>query len=148
MSGIRRWVRGTIANVLKRNGIEPAPERSKRTRWSPFLRAHWKVFAASDFLTVEVWTSRGLVTHYLLFLISLADRVVEVLGVTAKPDEVWMLQVGRNAIDCEKGCLCGKRYLIIDRDTKYTEQFSTIDTRSRNRAHTATTTVAEFECPC
>src|SRR5262249_51810369 len=52
--------RGTVANVLKRNGLEPAPERGKRTRWSTFLKAHWKVFAASDFLTVEVWTSRGL----------------------------------------------------------------------------------------
>jgi len=46
--------RGTISNVLKRNGIEPAPERSRRTPWSTFLRAHWKVLAASDFLTVEV----------------------------------------------------------------------------------------------
>ena len=41
--------RGTVANVLKREGIEPAPERGKRTRWSTFLRVHWKVFAASDF---------------------------------------------------------------------------------------------------
>src|ERR1019366_8636750 len=107
--------RGTVANVLYRNGIDPAPERNKRTRWSTFLKAHWKVFAASDFLTVEVWTGRGLVTHYLLFMISLADRVVEVLGVTATPGEAWMLQVGRNAIDCEGGVLRGKRYLIIDR---------------------------------
>src|SRR6202163_807470 len=59
--------RGTIANVLERNGIEPSPERSKRTTWSTFLKAHWKVLAASDFLTVEVWTAKGLVTHYLLF---------------------------------------------------------------------------------
>src|SRR6202049_868305 len=51
--------RGTIANVLKRNGIEPAPERSQRTSWSTFLKAHWKVLAAGDFLTVEVWTGRG-----------------------------------------------------------------------------------------
>src|SRR2546430_13186458 len=58
--------RGTIANVLKRNGIEPAPERGKRTRWSTLLRAHWKVLAASDFLPVEVWTGRGLATHSLL----------------------------------------------------------------------------------
>jgi putative transposase len=58
--------RGTIANVLKRSGIEPAPERGRRTRWSTFLKAHWKVLAASDFLTVEVWTGRGLVTHCLL----------------------------------------------------------------------------------
>lgn len=54
--------RGTVANVLKRNGIEPAPERSKRTTWSTFLKAHWKVFAANDFFTVEVWTTGGLVT--------------------------------------------------------------------------------------
>ena len=45
--------RGTVANVLKRNGIEPSP-RSKRTTWSMFLKAHWRVLAASDFLTVEV----------------------------------------------------------------------------------------------
>ncbi len=55
--------RGTVANVLKRNGSEPSPERSKRTTWSTFLKAHWKVLAASDFLTVEVWTAKGLVTH-------------------------------------------------------------------------------------
>ena len=115
--------RGTVANVLKRNGIEPAPERSKHTRWSTFLKAHWKTFAASDFLTVEVWTGRGLVTHYLLFMISLADRVVHVLGVTAKPHEAWMLQIGRNPIDAESGALCGKRFLIIDRDTTYIDQF-------------------------
>ena len=115
--------RGTVANVLKRNGIEPAPERSKHTRCSTFLKAHWKTFAASDFLTVEVWTGRGLVTHYLLFVISLADRLVEVLGTTARPGEAWMLQIGRNLVDAESGALRGKHYLIIDRDTKYTDQF-------------------------
>ena len=115
--------RGTIANVLDRNGIEPAPERSKRTRWLTFLKAHWKMFAASDFLTAEVWTAKGLMTYYLLFVISLADRVVHIVGITTKPDEAWMLQVARNLTDSESGALCGKRYLILDRDTKYTDQF-------------------------
>ena len=115
--------RGTVANVLEREGIEPAPERSKRTRWSTFLKAHWKVLAASDFLTVEVWTGRGLVTHYLLFVISLADRVVHIAGITPRPHEAWMLQLARNLDDLENGSLRDKRYLIIDRDTKYTEQF-------------------------
>jgi putative transposase len=115
--------RGTIANVLKRNGIEPSPERSKRTTWSTFLKAHWKVLAASDFLTVEVWTAKGLVTHYLLFVISLADRVVSIAGITTRPDESWMLQIGRNVTDAQSGALHAKRYLIIDRDTKYSQQF-------------------------
>jgi len=88
--------RGTIANVLKRIGIEPAPERGRRTQWSTFLKAHWKTLAASDFLTVEVWTGRGLVTHYLLFVIGLADRAVNVVGITTRPDESWMLQIARN----------------------------------------------------
>jgi putative transposase len=115
--------RGTVANVLKRSGIEPAPERGRRTRWSTFLKAHWKTLAASDFLTVEVWTSRGLVTHYLLFMISLADRVVNMAGITTRPDESWMLQIARNETDSAAGALHSKRYLIIDRDTKYSEQF-------------------------
>lgn len=115
--------RGTVANVLNRNGIEPAPERSKRTTWLIFLKAHWKVVAASDFFSVEVWTARGLVTHYVLFVIGIADRVVDIAGITTQPDEAWILQVGRNLMDEEGGALASKLYLIVDRDTKYTQQF-------------------------
>jgi putative transposase len=111
---------------LKRNGIEPAPERGKRTTWSTFLRAHWKVFAASDFFSVEAWTLRGLVTHYVLFVISLSDRVVHIVGITSRPDEAWMLQAGRNLIDANSGALALKRYVILDRDAKYTERFRTL----------------------
>jgi putative transposase len=119
----RKVGRNTIANVLKRNGIEPAPERSKQTTWSTFLRAHWKVFAASDFFTVEVWTVRGLVTQYLLFVISLADRIVTIAGITTRPDETWMLQIARNVTDPLTGAMRDKCYLIVDRDTKYCGQF-------------------------
>jgi putative transposase len=115
--------RGTVSNVSKRNGIEPAPDRGKRTTWSTFLRAHWKILAASDVFTVEVWTLKGLVTYYVLFVISMADRVVHVVGVTTRPDEAWMLQACRGLLDVESGALAVKRYLIIDRDTKYTQQF-------------------------
>jgi len=103
--------------------IEPAPERGKRATWATFLRAHWKVLAASDFLTVEVWTGRGLVTHSLLFVITLADRAVKIAGITTRPDEAWTLQVGRNLTDWQAGALHSKRYLIVDRDSKYSAQF-------------------------
>jgi len=115
--------RGTVANVLKINGIEPAPERGKRTRWSTFLKAHWKSLSASDFFSVEVWTPRGLMTYYVLFVISIADRVVHIAGITTQPDEAWMLQMGRNLLDDADGALAGKSFLIIDRDTKYSQRF-------------------------
>jgi transposase InsO family protein len=58
-----------------------------------------------------------------LFVISVSDRVVHIAGITPRPDEAWMLQVGRNLLDGDSGALALKRYLIVDRDTKYTEQF-------------------------
>jgi len=54
--------------MLKRHGIEPAPEREKCTSWTTFLKAHWDVMAAMDFFTVEVLTPRGLATYYVFFL--------------------------------------------------------------------------------
>jgi putative transposase len=70
--------RGTIANILKENGIEPAPERDAHPRWSTFLKAHWECLTATDFLSVEVCTIKGLVTHYILFFIDIASRSVHV----------------------------------------------------------------------
>ena len=53
--------RGTIADILRQAGMEPAPERGRKTTWVEFLRTHWDVMAATDFFTVEVWTLGGLV---------------------------------------------------------------------------------------
>ncbi len=115
--------RGTIAGILRREGIEPAPLRGKHTPWSVFLKAHWRTIVAADFFTAEVWTLRGLVTCYVFFLIELARRAVHIAGITTHPHERWMLQVARNLTDAEEGALHGKTHLIIDRDTKYTAQF-------------------------
>jgi len=56
----------TVGNILRRNGILPAPERKHTTTWKDFIRAHMDVLAGTDFLTVEVLTLRGLVTYYVL----------------------------------------------------------------------------------
>ena len=52
----------TVANVLKRHGLLPAPDREKRTTWREFIRTHTEVLAAVDFFSAEVWTSVGLIT--------------------------------------------------------------------------------------
>ncbi|MEP7243898.1 MAG: integrase core domain-containing protein [Gammaproteobacteria bacterium] len=115
--------RGTIANILHEHGIEPAPERDRDTRWSTFLKAHWECLTATDCLSVEVHTLKGLVTHYVLFFVDIASRSVHIAGVTAHPDNRWMTQIARNLTDTENGFLRGARYLILDRDTKYSSEF-------------------------
>ena len=49
----------TIGKMLERNGLEPAPERIRKTTWKEFLTQHWDQIVAADFFTVEVWTARG-----------------------------------------------------------------------------------------
>jgi putative transposase len=118
--------RGTIANVLGEHGIQPAPERDRHTRWSTFLKAHWECLTATDFLSVEVHTIRGLVTYYILFFIDIASRSVHIAGITPHPDNRWMTQIARNITDTEAGFLRNTRYLILDRDTKYTDEFRNV----------------------
>ena len=118
--------RGTIANVLKENGIEGSPDRGKRMPWKTFLKAHWEVLAASDFLTTEVWAKGGLVTYYVFFVIELKTRRVLIAGITPNPDAGFMAQVARNLTDCEDGFLKGKEVLIRDGDKKFTKHFDQI----------------------
>ena len=115
--------RSTIARTLKEHGMEPAPERCKKTSWKQFLEAHWEVLAAADFFTVEVWTPTGLVRVVVLFVIELSTRRVEIAGISTQPDGAWMAQVARNLTDVEDGFLIGKKYLIHDRDPLFTAQF-------------------------
>ena len=140
--------RGTIANILHEHGIEPAPERDRHTRWSTFLKAHWECLTATDFLSVEVHTLKGLVTYYLLFFIDIASRSVHVAGITPHPDNRWMSQIARNVTDAEDGFLRGKRYLILDRDTKYSAEFR--NALDREGIHLIrlppSAAIPEFEC--
>src|SRR5688572_30721241 len=111
--------RSTIARILKAAGVPTQPERP--TSWQTFLRAHWGVIAGADFFTTEVWTWRGLVTFYTVFVIDLASRRVSILGSTPHPDELFMRQVGRTLTMADDGLLRAHRVLICDRDAKWSE---------------------------
>jgi transposase InsO family protein len=115
--------RSTIAAILERHGIEPAPERNRKTTWKEFLERHWDLIVATDFFTVEVWTKRGLQRFMVLFFIDLATRKVEIAGIAPFANGLWMNQVARNLTDAVDGVLAGKRYLIHDRDPLFTAEF-------------------------
>jgi transposase InsO family protein len=91
--------------------------------WRTFLAAHWSEIAAADFFTTEVWTLRGLVTYYTLFVIELESRRVHLVGSTPHPDDAFVLQVARTLTDRDDGILDGHRVLICDRDTKWSLPF-------------------------
>ena len=87
------------------------------------MTTNWDCLAAADFFTVEVWSWRGLITYYVLFVLELSTRRVHIAGITRNPDTPWMMQMARNLTDPIDGFLADKRFLIIDRDTKYCEAF-------------------------
>ncbi len=110
----------TIATILKRHGIEPAPERERKTTWKEFLSRHWEQIVASDFFTVEIWSPRGLQRFVILFFMELSTRRVEIGGIASGPNGLWMTQIARNLTDYVDGFFRGKRYLIHHRDPLYT----------------------------
>ena len=73
-----------------------------------------------------VWTSRGLVTYHVLFIIKHATRALHIAGITTKPDSAFMAQVARNLTILGDGFLNGMNHLILDHDTKFTAEFQGI----------------------
>jgi putative transposase len=118
-----KLARSTIADILDRHGIGPAPARIRKTSWKEFLRQHWDLIVAADFFTIEVWTTKGLQRFIVLFFIELSTRRVEIAGISATANSLWMRQIARNQTDSVDGLLTGKRYLIHDRDPLFTEEF-------------------------
>jgi putative transposase len=116
--------RSTVAKVLKANGMPPASDRP--TSWRTFLRAHWGAIAGADFFTSEVWTPRGLITYYTLFVIDLRSRRGHVAGSTPTPDAWFMAQAARRLTDAVDGFLASHQVLICDRDSKWTDGFRRI----------------------
>jgi putative transposase len=111
----------SIARVLRANGLQPAP-RPASTTWRSFLRRQAAAIVACDFLTVDTVFLQRL---YVLFFIELHTRRVHLAGVTANPTGAWVAQQARNllgALDEEAGF----RFLIRDRDSKFTRAFDDI----------------------
>jgi transposase InsO family protein len=112
----------SVAAVLRRHHLPPAPRRAGPT-WSQFLKAQAKGLLATDFFTVDAVTLRR---FYVLFVIEIDRRRVHLLGVTANPDGPWVTQVARNFVwDLEE---VGRRFrfLMRDRNTKFTASFDAV----------------------
>jgi putative transposase len=111
----------TIRTLLRRNGLGPAPRRDGPS-WSQFLRAQADGVLACDFFSVETAFLR---TLYVLFFIEVRTRRVHVTMSTRNPDASFVTQQARNLFS-EETLSTGVRFLIRDRDSKFTRAFDTV----------------------
>ena len=112
----------SVRSILRRNHLGPAPRRGGPS-WTQFLRTQAKGVLACDFLSVE---TIGLTRLYVLFVIELDRRRVHLLGVTAHPTGEWVTQAARNLLMNLDDHAHRFRYLIRDRDTKFSAAFDTV----------------------
>lgn len=118
--------RNTVANILNKAGIVPAPEREKKRTWKQFIRSHWHCLYACDFFNVEVLGVFGAVRYSVFFVMEIRTRAVEIAGIRVDPDGEWMKQVARNLTDPVDGFLRDAKYLIHDADPLFTDAFKAI----------------------
>jgi putative transposase len=112
----------TVWSILQQAGIEPAPRRSSET-WREFLRAQAGGIVACDLFTVDTVLFRRL---YVLVFIEIATRQVYLAGLSANPTGEWATQQARNIIETFVERAEPIRFLIHDRDGKFTAGFDEV----------------------
>jgi putative transposase len=117
--------RSTVINILREHGLDPGPKRGEGS-WTDFVRRHAETLWACDFFSKKVWTLGGMVDVFVLFFIHVQSRRVHIAGMTAHPDNVWMMQQARNVSMFFADQPVPPRHLIMDMDTKFTTGFRDI----------------------
>jgi putative transposase len=117
--------KSSVANILRRNGLPPSPER-KGLSWREFLARHASVFLCADMYQKEVWTCQGLTTAYVFFVIHLQTRKVLLARATFSPTNQWLKQQIRHVMwECEDQSI-EPRFFLRDNDQLYPDDMDVV----------------------
>ena len=111
-----------VRGVLRHHRLGPAPRRAGPS-WAEFLRAQATSMLATDFFHVDTVLGQR---FYGLFVVEVGNRVVHLLGSTTNPDASWTAQVARNLVFELQEAGCRPRFMVRDRDSKFTAAFDQI----------------------
>jgi putative transposase len=120
----------SVRRILRHHGLGPAPRRHGGPSWAEFLRAQAAGTLGCDFFTVETVGLRRLYVLYVLFVIEVERRRVHLIGITAHPTGEWVTQAARNLLMDLEEHAARFRFLVRDRDTKFTMAFDAAFTSS------------------
>ncbi|MFE4956098.1 integrase core domain-containing protein [Streptomyces sp. NPDC056653] len=112
----------TVWEILQAHGIEPAPQRDHQT-WAGFLRSQAHAILAADFYETRTLTGARL---YVFAIIEHATRRIHIMGTTAHPTAAWTTQLARNLVKDLQDAGVTMKYLIRDRDSRYTRAFDNV----------------------
>ncbi|WP_323178691.1 IS481 family transposase [Streptomyces sp. NBC_01381] len=112
----------TVWEILREHGIPPAPQRASTT-WADFLRSQADALLSCDFFETRTLTGARL---YVFAVIEHATRRIRILGATAHPTADWAVQLARNLTMDLEDVGSKARFLIRDRDSKFTDAFDAV----------------------
>ena len=124
--------KGCIADILRRNGLPPSPQRQGLT-WQQFLSRHAEVMLCADLFTKEVWTICGLRTAYVLFVVHLSTRRIVLVEATFCPHSQWMGQMACNLLMACEDLGIAPRLVLHDRDVLLIHSFDVVLTAAEAR---------------
>jgi putative transposase len=120
--GLASISESTVRNILRAEGVEPAPERGQGT-WAQFVQRHAATLWGCDFFTQKILTASGFADCFVFFFLHIGSRRVHIAGFTTNPTQAWVAEQAKNFCEHAAQQPFKTTHLIRDFDGKFGAEF-------------------------